>query len=197
MKLQTYRRNVGVQEVVCGLVPDVVHQGSGLFPGIRVFSEDLADEFVVECAAYAIHEGRVGHDIWFSDDENNQGINMAFCISEATSSDLSDLRLLSAKAPAGAVIRTEEGEAFRVMRDGTVTNGSVSYPSLSAISARFTSPSKRVSPRCWPTISSQLSTPCRPRNWMTGIKPMSGTACRKMIPLLRLISTTIGHKSPK
>lgn len=136
MKLQTLTKD-GIQEVACNVIADVVSCGGYLFSGIHVIDEDLAEMFVTECAAYAIHEGRVTFDTWYPDEENELGVEMAFCISEASSAELLSLRLLFAKAPPGSVVKTEDGNQFLVLLDGTITDGDLTYNSLAEIGVDF------------------------------------------------------------
>jgi hypothetical protein len=135
MKIQTINKGGIVQEIICNIIPDVVCCGGLVYPGVHVIDDDLAQLFETECAAYAIHEGRMAFDLWYFDAESDP--EMAFCISEATSAELLDLRLLNAQAPPGAEIKTEDGYRLTVLADGTITDGDITYKSLAEMDVDF------------------------------------------------------------
>ena len=102
---------------------------------VVVFVCALDDDLVTDTIAYAINDGGVLADHIEPAEEGESVIRWR--VSHVSSDVLKLLRRLNAKLPAGSVLTTEDGMRFTVSAEGLITDGDLSYTSMSELGVSF------------------------------------------------------------
>ena len=115
------------------IIKNLVLCGGCWYPGVVVCGLD--DDLVTDTIAYAINDGGVLADHIEPAEEGESVIRWR--VSHVSSDVLKLLRRLNAKLPAGSVLTTEDGMRFTVSAEGLITDGDLSYTSMSELGVSF------------------------------------------------------------